>query len=153
MILNLCQLRKDYKAIYKKDWKTAKKVSILIEVTKLDLSYNNKMCTQGKRLTILEILQIAKCSLRTLQRLKRNYRLNGLKGLTPKKRGHRIKRELEYGVKNQIREYRETYSFIKTGESSRRLFFIFRKFHKDSQCFCHIFSSFFENCFIALKVV
>ena len=60
-------------------------------------------------LRVMSLLDGAGCSLRTLQRLKRNYRLEGLKGLSPKKRGHRPKIELEDAIKEKIKEYRERY--------------------------------------------
>ena len=38
MILNITRLREDYKSIYKKNWHTAEKINLLIEVTKIEMS-------------------------------------------------------------------------------------------------------------------
>ena len=39
MVLNLPQLRADYKASYKSNWPLAEKINILIEVTKVEMRF------------------------------------------------------------------------------------------------------------------
>ena len=48
MVLNLEQLRADYKSTYKADWALAEKVNVLIEVTKIELKYQRQNRSGGK---------------------------------------------------------------------------------------------------------
>jgi hypothetical protein len=59
MILNLAPLREDYKATYKVAWNVAKKIAILIEVTKIELNYQDMYSLAGKRVAITDILHAA----------------------------------------------------------------------------------------------
>lgn len=109
MILKLSQLREDYKATYKKNWEVAKKISVLIEVTKVEL-FNQEKASQGaKRIALFDILKSAKISTRTLQRWKKSYRCQNIYGLCPKKKGHKKRIEINKEARNKIKFYRETY--------------------------------------------
>lgn len=109
MILNLSQLREDYKAIYKLDWDTAKKVDFLIEITKLELRYQGNRSLTGKQVNISELLNAMDISLRTLQRWKKRYRDNGLSGIKAKVRGHKKAEDLSAKTKQRINFYRSEY--------------------------------------------
>lgn len=109
MILNLSQLREDYKATYRVDWRLGTKIDFLIQVTKLELKYHGRDKLTGKSVILLELLSAAKISLRTLQRWKRRYRLGGVNGLKAKTRGHKKAEQLKTEIKNRIDYYRKTY--------------------------------------------
>ena len=109
MILNLSDLRHDFKACYKKHQDVAKKIEILIEVTKIEISHQDKVHQAAKRLKISNILSEMSLSLRSLQRWKKNYRENGLVSLFPVTRGHPEKRSLPCKTQELIWAYRENY--------------------------------------------
>jgi transposase len=109
MILNLSQLRADYKIIRKKNYKVAAKIELLIEITKVDLKYQNQTPQNGKKIYLTDLLIAKKIKLRTLQRWKNNYRTNGLDGISDKKRGHKLKIELSQEIKDKIYFYREKF--------------------------------------------
>jgi hypothetical protein len=109
MILKLSQLREDYKATYKKNWDVAKKISILIEVTKVELSNQQNKSQGAKRIALSDILKAANISTRTLQRWKRSYLDKNIFGLCPKKKGHKKRVEVDEEVKAKIKFYRENY--------------------------------------------
>ena len=109
MILNLTRLRGDYKSIYKNDWKTGEKITILIEVTKVEQRFRDSSSRAAQRIETLKILQSAKISLRTLQRWKCLWRQEGVEGLSPKKRGHPKKIELSRTAMESITEMRKKY--------------------------------------------
>jgi transposase len=109
MILKLSQLREDYKATYKINWEVAKKISVLIEVTKIELSNQEKMAQGAKRIALSDILKAAKTSTRTLQRWKKSYLDKNIYGLCSKKKGHKKRIEIDEKAQGKIKFYRETY--------------------------------------------
>ena len=72
MMLDLRQLRQDYKFIYKSNWPLATKINILIEVAKIELKFQAHSAQAPKRITLSKILQQAGVSVRTLQRWKQS---------------------------------------------------------------------------------
>ena len=109
MILNLSQLRADYKKIYKRDWSTARKLDILIEITKIELRFSSTGKCKAKRLAIADYLSSIKKSLRSIQRWKRCYREAGYVALKKKPRGCKKKIELSEETKQRIEFYRSEY--------------------------------------------
>ena len=109
MNLNLSQLRKDFKDVYKENWQTAKKLSVLVEATKLDIAPASKIPPAAKRLGLLRLLHDAGISPRTLQRWKRSYRNDAAEGLLPKDRGRPPKKEPSPKERNIIENYRKLY--------------------------------------------
>lgn len=109
MVLNLSRLRADYKTIRKLNYKVAGKIELLIEITKIDLKYQNQAPQNGKKIIFTDIINAKRISLRTLQRWKKLYRLDGIDGLTDKKRGHQKKSELPKEIKDKIFYYRKKY--------------------------------------------
>ncbi len=109
MILNLSQLREDYKATYKENWKTAKKIELLIEISKIELRHQNRSNLKGKKLELLDYLNANSISLRTIQRWKGEYRKNGINGLALKIRGHKKQVELTDEIQDLIKDYRTEY--------------------------------------------
>ena len=109
MILNLEQLRRDYKRCYKQQWAVAKKLELLMAVTKLETNYKGRYPSLGKKPKLSELLHEAGKSLRTIQRWKRAYRRHGIQGLSPKDRGRPPKKILPQEVRNLIEHYRQNY--------------------------------------------
>ena len=109
MILNITRLREDYKYIYKKDWHTAEKINLLIEVTKIEMKSRGHPSAVTQSLEIFKILRSAKISLRTLQRWKMLWRSEGAAGLFPKKRGRPKKIELPTVAVELITKMRKEY--------------------------------------------
>lgn len=109
MVLNLSQLRADYKATYKSNWPLAEKTYILIEVTKVEIRYQHRSSQAAKRVRVAEIIEAAGISLRTLQRWKKLYRDHGLKGITPQERGHPPKKDIPDKIQKIIENYRKKY--------------------------------------------
>ena len=109
MRLNIIQLRKDYKSIYRINWPLAQRLEILIEVTKIEQKFHSQTYQAAKRIEVSKILNQAKVSLRTLQRWKQSYRKDGLEGITPKKKGHPPRRPLSSYIQSLIKEWREKY--------------------------------------------
>ena len=68
MMLDLRQLRRDYKSTYRENWPLAKKIETLIEVTKIEQQSQSYSHQAAKRITISQILHQSKKSLRTLHR-------------------------------------------------------------------------------------
>ena len=52
MILDLTQLRQDYKSTYKSNWPLAEKIKILIEVTKIEQRFQSQTHQAAKRIAI-----------------------------------------------------------------------------------------------------
>ena len=77
MILDLTELRQDYKSIYRNNWPLAEKIKILIEVTKIEQRFQSHAHQAAKRIAISQILHQSKKSLRTLIRWKQLYRKKG----------------------------------------------------------------------------
>ena len=50
MLLNLTQLRQDYKATRKSNWTLAEKINILIEVTKIEMKFRGTVSQAAKRI-------------------------------------------------------------------------------------------------------
>lgn len=109
MLLSLIQLRSDFKAVYQSNWKVAQKLEVLIEITKVELSYEGEISQAGKRVKVSLILRGAQITLRTLQRWKEAYRARGICGLSPKKRGGIKAKDLSSEIKQLIETYRSTY--------------------------------------------
>ena len=57
MLLDLTQLRMDYKATYRKNWPLACKIEILIEITKIEMRYLAHPLQGPKRVEMARILQ------------------------------------------------------------------------------------------------
>lgn len=111
MILNLEHLRHDYKLIRKVNWKIAERVRALIELTKVELEYENFQSKAGKRIKVDELIFSLKISLRTLQRWKSSYRSDGLTGLGIKTIKGKVAVELSDETKNLISNYRKLYKW------------------------------------------
>lgn len=109
MLLDLTQLRIDYKAVRKENWALACKLELLIEVTKIEMSYREQLPQAAKRIRVKQLLHSAGKSLRTLQRWKRLYRLQGLQGITFKERGRPPRRYLSTHVQHLIEMWRKKY--------------------------------------------
>lgn len=109
MLLSLVQLRSDYKAVYRTNWKVAQKLEVLIETSKIELSYEGETSQAGKRVKISSILRGTKITLRTLQRWKDAYRSKGICGLASKKKGCKAAIDLLPHIQKQIEFYRSTY--------------------------------------------
>ena len=109
MLLDLTQLRMDYKATYRKNWPLASKIEILIEITKIEMKYQDHPLQGSKRVEIARILQAAGKSLRTMQRWKKLYREQGLEGISPLKRGHPARKFLSKAIQSLITKWREKY--------------------------------------------
>ena len=109
MVLSLVQLRADYKAAYRPNPRLAKKLEVLIETSKVDLSYEGDVSQAGKKVKISSILRASKITVRTLQRWKEAYRLKGIFGLAPKKRGGVIAIDLTLAIQEHINFYRSNY--------------------------------------------
>ena len=109
MLLNLSQLREDYKATYKNNWPVAEKINILVEVTKLELESQSSVSRAAKRIELLKILNSANISLRTLQRWKKAWHGNGVAALFPKERGRPPKKELSRKAVDLITYWRKQY--------------------------------------------
>jgi len=109
MILSLDQLRWDYKVLYRSNWEVAKKLDVLIESTKVEISFENEVAQASKRIKLNSILKSAEITIRTLQRWKKVYHRNGWVGLLPKKRGGIAAVDLSAEVKTHIEHYRSTY--------------------------------------------
>lgn len=109
MLLSLDQLRSDFKAVYRSNWKVAQKIELLIVVTKLDISYEDDPSQAGKALKLVSILRGAGITLRTLQRWKKDYKSKSLFGLIPKKRGGIQPTDLSAKIKAFIKFYRSNY--------------------------------------------
>ena len=88
MVLNLEQLRADYKSTYKNNWSFSCKIELLIEVTKIELKYLRQTDQAAKRIGVSQVVQEHGISVRTLQRWKKLYRDQDLSGIAPKRRGH-----------------------------------------------------------------
>jgi transposase len=108
MILNLSQLREDYKNVYRENWQVAQRIDLLIEATKLDLKYFGNSIT-GKKIELTKLLLASGVTLRTLQRWKKSYRETGGEGLMPNTRGHKKAEELTKEIKSLIKYYRSTF--------------------------------------------
>ena len=52
MILDLTQLRQDYKSLYRNNWPLAEKIKILIEVTKIEQRFQSHAHQAAKRIAI-----------------------------------------------------------------------------------------------------
>ena len=87
MILDLTELRQDYKSIYRSNWPLAEKIKILIEVTKIEQRFQSHAHQAAKRIAISQILHQSKKLLRTLIRWKQLYRKKGPQGIALKKKG------------------------------------------------------------------
>lgn len=109
MVLSLVQLRSDYKAVYRSNWKVANRLEILIEASKIELAYEGETSQAGKRVKLSSLLRGAKVTFRTLQRWKEAYRKIGVCGLAPKKRGGVKTTELTAEIKEFIQFYRSNY--------------------------------------------
>lgn len=109
MILNLSQLREDYKAVYKRNWLVAKKLELIIEVTKIELSHQTKKSQSSKRIIVNDLLEASKINQRTLQRWKKKYREKGIYGLSHKKKGHRKRVEINEEAMRLINFFRKNY--------------------------------------------
>ncbi|MFT6632128.1 MAG: transposase [Bacteriovoracaceae bacterium] len=109
MILNLSQLRADFKAVYKENWKLSRKLEILIEATKIDFKYQHIDNLTGKKIALSAVLNSGNISLRTLQRWKKLYKENGLDGVRAKPRGHKIQEQLTNQIKDKIQYYRRNF--------------------------------------------
>ena len=59
MILDLTELRQDYKSIYRNNWPLATKINTLIEVAKIELKFQTHTCGRGKFKAALLILEAA----------------------------------------------------------------------------------------------
>ena len=57
MILDLTELRQDYKSTYKSNWPLAEKIEALIEVAKIELKFQTHTCGRGKFKAALLILE------------------------------------------------------------------------------------------------
>ena len=82
MILDLTQLRQDYKSTYKSNWPLAEKIEALIEVTKIEQRFQSHAHQAAKRIAISQILHQSKKLLRTLIRWKQLYRKKGPQGVS-----------------------------------------------------------------------
>lgn len=109
MVLSLVQLRADYKAVYRSNWKVAQRLEVLIETSKVELSFEGDTSQAGKRVKLSSILRGAKITLRTLQRWKEAYRKKGICGLAPKKKGGITPQDLPLHVQQHIEFYRSHY--------------------------------------------
>ena len=109
MLLRLSQLRADFKAIYKKKWALAIKINVLIEATKIEIKFQSHLSSAAKRIELSKILRSAKISMRTLQRWKQSYRLNGINDITSKRLGHPPKRKIPSHITKLIELYRKQY--------------------------------------------
>lgn len=109
MMLSLVQLRSDYKAVYRSNWKLAQKLEVLIEISKVELSYEGDTSQAGKRVKVSSILRGAQITLRTLQRWKEAYRKKGICGLSPKKKGGVKAIDLSLEVQELITFFRSNY--------------------------------------------
>lgn len=112
--VDLCYLiypifRRDYKRTYKNQWPLAEKISLLIEVTKIEHSFRGPFDLEKKKLKLAAFLQAAKKSKRTVQRWKQIYASQGYKGIAPAKRGHPPKKPLSPQALLLIRHYRKMY--------------------------------------------
>ena len=106
MLLNLSQLRADYKATYRQNWPLAAKINILIDAAKIK---QKSLSFASKKPKLLQILRAANISIRTLQRWERTYRQHGRDGIAPKKRGHPKKTLLPFHIIELISVYRKKY--------------------------------------------
>lgn len=111
MILSLGHLRHDYNLIRKINWKIAERVSALIELTKIDLQYENRKSKVGKQIKINSLLFSLKISLRTLQRWKSNYSKQGLTGIGIKAIKGRSPKELSKDTQELIEDYRKEFKW------------------------------------------
>ena len=59
MILDLTELRQDYKSIYRSNWPLATKINTLIEVAKIEVKFQTHTCGRGKFKAALLILEAA----------------------------------------------------------------------------------------------
>ncbi len=109
MILSLENLRHDYKIIYKKNWKMARRLEALIELTKIELSHEDDDSKIAKNLKISSLLFGLEISKRTLQRWKSNYRKDGLWGIGLKQIKGRKAENLSDEIQLLIKEYRSNY--------------------------------------------
>ena len=109
MILDLTELRQDYKSIYRNNWPLAEKIKILIEVTKIEQRFQSHAHQAAKRIAISQILHQSKKSLRTLIRWKQLYRKKGPQGITLKKKGHPPRQHLPLATQSLIKKWRERY--------------------------------------------
>ena len=96
MILDLTELRQDYKSTYRNNWPLAEKIKILIEVTKIEQRFQSH-AHQSKK------------SLRTLIRWKQLYRKKGPQGIALKKKGHPPRQHLPLATQSLIKKWRERY--------------------------------------------
>ena len=109
MLLNLSQLRADFKATYRQNWPLASKINILIEAAKAKHQSRAHASPVGKRIKLLQILRAANISMRTLQRWELAYHRHGRDGIAPQKRGHPKKSPLPFHVIELISVYRKKY--------------------------------------------
>ena len=109
MVLNLEQLRADYKSTYKNNWSFSCKIELLIEVTKIELKYQRQTDQAAKRIGVSQVVQEHGISVRTLQRWKKLYRDQDLSGIAPKRRGHPPRKQISIETQDLIKTMREKY--------------------------------------------
>jgi transposase InsO family protein len=85
--------------------------SALIELTKIELQFENQLSKVGKNIQIDSLLFSLKISIRTLQRWKSNYKKNGLSGVGIKAIKGREAIEVPDEVKSLINEYRAQFKW------------------------------------------
>jgi transposase len=81
--LNLEKLRQDFKSCRRKDKTLAFRLSILIEITKIEMTFIYNIAAKTVKITTL--CMSLEVSLRTIQRWKKSYLKSGIKSLRKKK--------------------------------------------------------------------
>jgi transposase InsO family protein len=109
MILNLENLRRDYKTIRKENPQIGFRLEILIEFTKIEIQHDSASFMAGKRLAISALLETINISLRTIERWKFLYRGNGAGALIVGKPIGRKADELPKHIQKKIAAYRKNY--------------------------------------------
>lgn len=108
-ILNLSKLREDFKSVRKNDPKTAKRLSALISLTKIEIKYSKKTFIVGKKHEVDSLLVALKKDIRTLRRWKADYLKSRLKGITVKKYPGRKANWIRGSLARRIKKMRKRY--------------------------------------------
>lgn len=109
MILNLEQLRKDYKTYRKKDKEIAARINILIEYSKIELKHDGEASQNTKKLKSDAFLESMEIALRTIQRWKKDYKERGPDGLGKLKATGRPPVPIRRRIRKVITAYRKMF--------------------------------------------